>query len=227
MRRTFVRAVVVAFVVGVAFANAGPAGAFHLFPVVPGDPGGDCGATLDADPGDSATNVTLEGFFFIDESNGTSTTEITAGESVSWHWIKFCHSVTATSVPKGAQSFTTRGGPPINPNGFPPDDQDELVKPEGDNNSYTVTFTVPGTYEYQCVHHASVGMTGTVVVEEAEAPSDEGENGGDEGGGGGGAGGGPEVLGAVSALPATGGSVVVPGLGLAALALFGRRLLMR
>lgn len=224
MRRTFVRLSVVAFVVGVVFAHAGSASAFHMFPVAPGDPGGDCGAKLDTDPGDSDANVTLEGFFFIDESNGTSTTEIAAGDSVSWHWLRFCHSVTAVSVPRGAEPFTTKGGPPINPNGFPPDDQDELVKPEGANNSFTVTFTVPGTYSYQCVHHADVGMKGTIVVAEAEAEaSAEGDEDGPDGevvGGGG-----TDVLGAGETLPATGGSSVLAGLALTGLGIAGRRAL--
>lgn len=53
------------------------------------------------------------------------------------------HTVTSTSVPAGAIPF----------------DSGELVASE----TYSYTFTVPGTYEYHCGYHP--WMTGTVVVE--------------------------------------------------------------
>jgi plastocyanin len=84
---------------------------------------------------------------------------------VTWQWdLGHCHSVTTTLVPKRAKEFTTYGGKPGGPLGVPPATQVQLVKPAGDRNTFTVKLTVPGTYQYQCVHHASVGMTGTVIV---------------------------------------------------------------
>ena len=143
-----------------------PAFAFHLFPLFPGDPGGDCGAKLQKAPKKvSAATVHVDIFFFVDSSSRTSTTTIKAGRSVTWQWdLGHCHSVTATFVPKRAKEFTTYGGKPGGPLGLPPASQVQLVKPSGDRNTFTVKLTVPGTYQYQCVHHASVGMTGTVIV---------------------------------------------------------------
>jgi plastocyanin len=39
-----------------------------------------------------------------------------------------------------------------------------LTKPEGSNNTFTAKFDQPGTYDYSCVHHGSLGMVGQVVV---------------------------------------------------------------
>jgi Copper binding proteins, plastocyanin/azurin family len=39
------------------------------------------------------------------------------------------------------------------------------------NQSYSFTFTVPGTYTYYCTYHA--WMTGTIVVKAATTPSPE------------------------------------------------------
>lgn len=231
MKWHLARFAVVGTIVGL-YVFAGPtAAAVHLFPNFPGDPAGDCGAKLSEAPEEAAANVFAEGFFFVDESDGDNAVEIQSGESVTWEWFKYCHSVTSTSVPKGADSFTTVGGPPTGPESI--HDEVQLVKPEGEKNTFTLTFTVPGTYQYQCVHHASVGMTGEVVVTAAE---DGGGGGGDGGGGdgdGGGGGaseggrGGPEVLGQVDALPATGGGALGAGLLLAVLGSLGFRLSRR
>jgi plastocyanin len=137
-------------------ALAVPAGAIHLFPLVPGDPGGDCGSTLQPDPGGSAGHVGVGPFSFTDHSSGDSTTQIKAGESVTWVWENpFCHSVTFQSGPAG-----TDGGQPGGFDGSEP----QLTKPEGNNRTFTTTFEEPGTYDYFCVHHASLGMMGQVVA---------------------------------------------------------------
>ena len=134
-----------------------PAGAIHLFPLAPGDPGGDCGATLKPDPGSSAGHVGVEPFSFMDHSSGDSTTQAKAGDSVTWVWeVPYCHSVTFQST----EVQSTDGGEPGGFDGSEP----QLTKPEGSNTTFTTKFDKPGTYEYSCVHHASVGMTGTVVV---------------------------------------------------------------
>lgn len=154
LRRTMLPFLAMILAVG---ALAVPAGAFHLFPLFPGDPGGDCGATLQPDPGGSAGHVGVEHFRFMDHSSGDSTTTIKAGELVTWVWdVPYCHSVTFQSPDmKG-----TEGGPPAGREGKEP----QLTKPDGNNNSFTAKFDTPGTYDYTCVHHASVGMKGKVVV---------------------------------------------------------------
>lgn len=45
------------FVLTLVLAVAVPAGAVHLFPLFPGDPGGDCAQKLDPAPGTSAGQV--------------------------------------------------------------------------------------------------------------------------------------------------------------------------
>jgi plastocyanin len=143
-------------------AHAPQASAVHLFPLVPGDPAGDCAAKMKTDPGNSAAHVTSEVFFFFDDASSSSTTTIKRGQAVTWEFLRFCHSVTSVSVPKGAKKFSTYGGKGSATGVVA--GQDQLVKPDGVNSTYTLKFRVPGTYRYECIHHASVGMTGTVVV---------------------------------------------------------------
>lgn len=145
------------------FVLASGAWAFHLFPMFPGDPGGDCAAKLAPDPGGSPGHVGVSYFSFQDHKSGTNTTTVKAGESVTWKWeVPYCHSVQSKVVAAGAKPFSTEGG--AGSAKGPPKGQDTLVKPDGSNNSFTVEFDVPGTYEYYCVHHQSVGMVGKVVV---------------------------------------------------------------
>ena len=154
LRRTTLPLLALAFAVA---ALAVPAGAIHLFPLAPNDPGGDCGTTLEADPGGSAGHVGVEFFSFMDHSSGNSTTSVKPGDAVTWVWENpYCHSVTF----KAAEIKGTEGGPPAGFNG----DEPQLTRPEGSNNTFTAKFDEPGTYEYSCVHHASMGMAGKVVV---------------------------------------------------------------
>ena len=154
LRRTTLPFLAMALAVG---ALVVPAGAIHLFPLAPGDPGGDCGSTLQPDPGQSAGHVGVGPFSFTDHGGGDSTTKVKAGESVTWVWENpYCHSVTFQSGDvKG-----TDGGEGGGFDGSEP----QLTKPEGSNKTFTATFNTPGTYDYACVHHGSVGMTGQVVV---------------------------------------------------------------
>ena len=82
---------------------------------------------------------------------------IKAGQTVEWRNNSlFTHSVTAdpkdaddpgdVSLPAGAQPFsaTVESG-----------------------QTFTHTFTVPGTYRYICMPHEDLGMVGEVVVEPA------------------------------------------------------------
>lgn len=156
------RVLVVAILVALSFVYTPNAFAPHLFPVVPGDPTGDCAAKMKPIPTVPGAHVLSEGFFFLDEEGGSSATTIQAGESVIWEFFRFCHSVTSVSVPKGAKKFSTYGGKGSATGAV--EGQDQLVKPDGEKSTYTVKFKVPGTYTYECIHHASVGMTGTVTV---------------------------------------------------------------
>ena len=154
LRRATLPFLAMALAVG---ALAVPAGAIHLFPLFPGDPGGDCGATLTTDPGGSPGHVGVEFFSFKDHASSSTTTQIKAGESVTWVWENpYCHSVTFQSP----EITGTEGGPPAGRTGSEP----QLTKPKGSNNAFTAKFDKPGTYKYSCVHHASLGMTGQVVV---------------------------------------------------------------
>lgn len=155
LRRTTLPLLAMALAVG---AFVVPAGAIHLFPLFPGDPGGDCGATLQPDPGGAAGHVGVEHFSFMDHASGNSTTSVKVGDSVTWVWENpYCHSVTF----KASDVKGTEGGPPAGKN----HDEPQLTKPKGDSKTFTVKFDRPGTFEYSCVHHASVGMTGKVVVD--------------------------------------------------------------
>jgi plastocyanin len=159
---------VVAVAVTLALGVARPAAAVHLFPLFPGDPTGDCAAKMKA-PKKANAQVTSEGFFFVDESSNSSTSRVRVGQTVQWEFLQYCHSVTSVSVPKGAKKFTTYGGKGSAKG--PAAGQDQLVKPNGGKSMYAVKFTVPGRYLYQCVHHAAVGMTGTVIVSKGAPPS--------------------------------------------------------
>ena len=70
------------------------------------------------------------------------------------------HTVTSLTVPSGATAFDSGQLSPGQ--GMP------WQTPQGED--FSVTFTVPGTYQYHCTDHA--WMTGTVVVkaETAQAP---------------------------------------------------------
>jgi plastocyanin len=150
---------------------AAPASAVHLFPLTPTfDPAGhDCAKNLVAPPPGSAETVSVSGFSFSDAS-GDSQTSVVAGQSITWRWgPDHCHSVTF-----GGSLGGTKGA-----DGFQPAGQPELVRLNGPgNDSFTARFDQPGTFDYLCVHHASVGMRGRVVV----APGAGGPPGGPSGG---------------------------------------------
>lgn len=137
-------------------ALAGPANAAHLFPLLPNfDPAGhDCAKALSENPGNSARKPMIVGTQFVDNKTLTSTTKITAGQSVTWMWTTdHCHSVTFSPT------MGTVGAP-----GFIPA-QPELVRYGGKGKkTFTQSFPEAGTFNYFCVHHASIGMTGKVVV---------------------------------------------------------------
>lgn len=125
-------------------------------------PTGTLGATIKLghntyDDGSSALAVT--GF-----SNEPPTTTITAGQSVKWTWnSSHCHSVTGSSSSfNSGLIYPTAApeSPKVIPGFF-----EYPVLDDTPTLSYTRTFSTAGTYSYFCLHHASIGMTGTIVVQ--------------------------------------------------------------
>jgi plastocyanin len=119
------------------------------------------------DPGAPAPNVTatvqLWHNLFIDNESGTPDTHIKAGEAVRWTWNSaHCHSVESGSVFKSGFHYPKIApeGPQAVPGVF-----DYPLLDETPTLSYVRTFTTPGTYSYICIHHASIGMVGNVIVE--------------------------------------------------------------
>ena len=75
------------------------------------------------------------------------TVVIGVNNTVQWkNFDSVAHTVTSTSVPSGAQPFGSASN---------------LVEP---GQAFTITFTVPGTYQYHCVIHPH--MEGTIIVKE-------------------------------------------------------------
>jgi plastocyanin len=107
--------------------------------------GGNGGGTTG---GGAVGSVTVGNIFFQSAHNGTknpAVDTVPAGTTVTWTW-------TATgSTPHSVRSMSTPGftSSPIT---------------SGDGQTYTVTFTTPGTYPYDCAVHQSA-MTGTIVVQ--------------------------------------------------------------
>lgn len=83
---------------------------------------------------------------FTDQTSGTSTTTITAGDTVIWTWQSTHHTVTSRLPTSDPQFF----GSPLQDSGI-----------------FQHTFNVAGTYVYDCTPHRSSGMTGTVIVQAA------------------------------------------------------------
>jgi plastocyanin len=104
-------------------------------PTSPGTGGGPVGSVIVGD------------IFFQSGHNGTKPAQdtVAVGQMVIWTWTNTgstSHSVLSTSSP----SFTS---------------SDILT---GNGQTYTFTFTQPGTYHYSCAVHGSL-MTGVVVVQ--------------------------------------------------------------
>lgn len=86
---------------------------------------------------------------------------VSVGERVTWGFTSAGHNVCCrpadsddAALPDGAEEFASYG-PDESPTGS--------VVPRG--GSYEHDFTVAGRYDYVCVPHEDVGMTGTVHVE--------------------------------------------------------------
>ncbi|MDQ2071115.1 plastocyanin/azurin family copper-binding protein [Haloarcula sp. NS06] len=79
------------------------------------------------------------------------TFEVSVGSTVLWVWEAGGHNVKPTATPSGSNWSGTPGD-----NG----------KTYSSGYEYAYTFEVPGEYEYHCVPHQSVGMTGSFTVTE-------------------------------------------------------------
>ncbi len=107
-----------------------------------------------ASPGGSATSVQTGVLVEIPAGVGSNSslnyepavTKVVVGLNNTITWIQqdpIPHTVTSTSVPNGASSF----------------DSNNMNK----GDSFSVTLSVPGTYEYGCVYHPG-WMRGSIIV---------------------------------------------------------------
>lgn len=108
--------------------------------------------SLTAGQAQAATRIVQVGpggtFTFQDTVSGTSTTTITAGDTVQWDWLTGFHSTTRAVGPETWDSG-------VHPVPF----------------SFSRVFSIPGTYSYICTVHVLFGMTGTVIVQPAATPT--------------------------------------------------------
>jgi len=91
--------------------------------------------------------VTVGNIFFKSVRNGSANAAVdtvAAGGTVTWTWV------TTGSVPHSVQSL---GSPSFTSSAIQ----------TGSGTTYQVTFTAPGTYQYDCAVHGTM-MTGRIVV---------------------------------------------------------------
>lgn len=82
--------------------------------------------------------VTISSFQF-----SPANLNVLVGDVIRWEWAEGFHNTTSTTIPFGADSWTT----PVSAGGF----------------SFEYTVTAPGTYDYQCDPHAGF-MTGSFTA---------------------------------------------------------------
>ena len=156
--------------VGILIAGMTPAQAIHWYRGTSGNCTPNDGALGDAPEPNGATVRLLHNAYETaptDTSvtgfrNDPPTTTIQAGQSITWTWnSSHCHSVTFDAQLDSGFYYPT--APPESPQ-VAPGAFNYPVLDESPTLSWTHTFASAGTYAYSCVHHASIGMTGTVVV---------------------------------------------------------------
>jgi plastocyanin len=76
-----------------------------------------------------------------------STVNAQVGDIIRWTWVAGFHTTTSGTIPAGATAW------------------DQTLTGAGQQFEYTVT--TPGTYNYFCIPHQAMGMTGTIIVSEA------------------------------------------------------------
>jgi plastocyanin len=106
--------------------------------------------------GQTTVNVDVGDIYFCDPSfaNGVCETNVSVGDTVMWNWV----GNQPHSVEQCDPAFATC--PP--PGGF---DSGTMT---GAGSTFSQTFNVPGSFEYQCDVHGS-GMRGRVVIAGAQA----------------------------------------------------------
>jgi plastocyanin len=121
-------------------------------PTAPSNPstgnggGGGAGGVSDGPPS-ASLSVTVGNIFFRSDRNNTvnpAVDTVLAGGTVTWTWVN-TGGVPHTVQSIGTPSFTSSG----------------LIASSG--STYQLTFSTPGTYQYNCAVHGNL-MTGTVVV---------------------------------------------------------------
>jgi plastocyanin len=98
--------------------------------------------------GGPSGTVTVGNIFFQSGHNGTknpAVDTVAVGTTVTWTWTN-TGSISHGVLSEGMPSFTSS------------------AIQAGDGKTYTMTFTSPGTYEYDCAVHGEQ-MTGTIVVQ--------------------------------------------------------------
>ena len=66
------------------------------------------------------------------------------GDTIRWTWMDGTHTTTSTSIPTGATTWNA----PL-----------DVDYPE-----YKYVVTVAGQYQYDCIYHAAMGMTGSITA---------------------------------------------------------------
>ncbi|MFB6077861.1 MAG: plastocyanin/azurin family copper-binding protein [Halarchaeum sp.] len=126
-----------------------------------GGNGGD-GDSTSSSSGSASSSVTVE--MTDDLTFEPKIAHVAAGGTVTWKNVGVVpHSVTAygDGIPSDAAYFASGG--------FESESAAVKAYPEegalGEDETYSHTFDVPGTYRYYCIPHESAGMKGTIVVE--------------------------------------------------------------
>ncbi|HEX5316451.1 MAG TPA: T9SS type A sorting domain-containing protein, partial [Candidatus Kapabacteria bacterium] len=88
-----------------------------------------------------STRATTHTITFGDYFFSPSTLNVSVGDTILWSGTFGVHTATSTSVPSGAASFDFRTG-----------------------TTAMYVVTVAGTYSYDCIFHASFGMTGSFTA---------------------------------------------------------------
>ncbi len=98
-------------------------------------------------PTEPGAAISVGNIFFKSVRNGSANPAVdtvAAGGTATWTWV------TTGSVPHSVQSL---GSPSFTSSAIQ----------TGSGKTYEVTFTAPGTYQYDCAVHGTM-MTGTIVV---------------------------------------------------------------
>lgn len=66
----------------------------------------------------------------------------TVGDTIKWQWISGSHTTTSTNIPLAASSWDS----PLN----------------SSSTTFIYVLLIPGTYNYKCTPHESMGMTGII-----------------------------------------------------------------